>query len=131
VSRNRHTLCPAVGVKTEGRGTGTLTVPPEETTGFEVAIERLLGVAGAGIERQAQLTQALQTRIVVEQAKGVLSERLAIDVDAAWELLRRAARNDRIKIHDLAAQVVGSRATPASIASVLDENTPRRGRQAV
>ena len=96
-------------------------MPDEETAGLEVAIERLLGVAGVGIERQAQLTQALHTRIVIEQAKGVLSERFDLDVDRAWGLLRAAARHDRIKIHDLAAEVVRSRSTPPSIASMLEQ----------
>lgn len=111
-------------------GTERLRVPAEETTGYALAVERLLGVAGAGIERQAQLTQALQTRIVIEQAKGVLSERLGLDVDTAWDLLRRAARHDRIKIHDLAAEVVGSRSTPSSIASMLEQQRQARGHAA-
>lgn len=106
-------------------------MPAEETTtGLELALERLLAVTGAGIERQAQLSQALRTRIVIEQAKGVLSERLGLDVDTAFELLRRAARHDRIKVHDLAAEVVGSRATPPSIASMLDQQRRQRGRAA-
>jgi AmiR/NasT family two-component response regulator len=101
-------------------------VRDEETTGFEVAIERLLGVTGVGMQRQMQLTQALRTRIVIEQAKGVLSERLGVDVDTAWELLRRAARHDRIKIHDLATEVVESRSTPASITSILEQQRAAR-----
>ena len=92
-----------------------------ETIGLELAIERLLAVTGAGLERQAQLMWALQTRVVIEQAKGVLGERLGLDVETAFELLRRAARHDRIKIHDLAADVVASRTTPPSILAVLDQ----------
>jgi ANTAR domain len=121
---NAYVLCPAVERDGE-RGKRRLRVPDEETAGFEVAIERLLGVAGAGIERQAQLTEALQTRIVIEQAKGVLSERFELDIDTAFDLLRGAARHDRIKIHDLAAEVVRSKSTPPSIASMLEQQ--RRG----
>jgi AmiR/NasT family two-component response regulator len=69
--------------------------------------------------RVAQLQQALDTRIVIEQAKGVLAERYCLRMDDAFALLRRAARGNRIKIHDLAAQVVASRATPAPILHTL------------
>ena len=86
---------------------------PEE---LQVIVRRLLGVTGAAYERRAQLERALRTRIVIEQAKGVLAERFAIDVDEAFELLRKAARSHRTKIHTLANEVVQSRETPRAIA---------------
>jgi len=52
-----------------------------------------------------QLRTALTTRIVIEQAKGMLAERLDIDVDEAFERLRREARNRRMNLHVLAAAV--------------------------
>lgn len=87
---------------------------------LELVVERLIAVTGAGMERQAQLAQALQTRIVLEQAKGVLAERMALDPDSAFDVLRRAARHHRLKLHDLAAEVVSSRVTPAPITSILE-----------
>ena len=63
----------------------------------------------------AQLEQALNSRIVIEQAKGVLAERYRLDIERAFELLRRAARTNRIRIHDLAASVVTSPRTPTAI----------------
>ena len=66
-------------------------------------------------EENAQLQRALDTRIVIEQAKGVLAERFALDVDEAFELLRRSARNNRLRLHELAARVVSSRVTPPEI----------------
>src|SRR5205823_7929832 len=45
-----------------------------------------------------QLRTALVTRIIIEQAKGMLAERLAIEVDDAFERLRREARNRRMKL---------------------------------
>jgi AmiR/NasT family two-component response regulator len=66
-------------------------------------------------ERNHQLQRALESRIVIEQAKGVLVERLALAPDDAFEILRRAARSQRRRIHDLAAEVVASRDTPALI----------------
>jgi hypothetical protein len=70
-------------------------------------------------ELVAQLQTALDSRIVIEQAKGILAERLAIDVDQAFELLRRAARRNRMRIHLVASAVTTSPATPAEITTAL------------
>lgn len=68
------------------------------------------------LEREnAQLRQALESRIVIEQAKGVLAERYATAVDVAFELLRRAARSSQLRLHDLAADVVAANETPLAI----------------
>jgi AmiR/NasT family two-component response regulator len=90
---------------------------PEE---LHVVVRRLLGVTGAAYERRAQLERALRTRIVIEQAKGVLAERFALDVEEAFELLRNGARSHRMKIHALAAEVVESRETPRAIAEARE-----------
>lgn len=91
---------------------------PEE---MQVVVRRLLGVTEAAYERRAQLEQALRTRIVIEQAKGVLAERHDLDVEGAFELLRRAARSSRTKIHVLAAEVVASRESPEAIRDALND----------
>lgn len=65
----------------------------------------------------AQLEHALSSRIVIEQAKGVLAERLETSVDEAFELLRRSARNARTNLHELAARVVDEPQTPGDVAS--------------
>ena len=75
-------------------------------------------------ERNAQLQRALTSRVVIEQAKGVLAERFGVTPDEAFELLRRAARSNRRPIHGLAADVVGSRVTPAEIAGVAEPALP-------
>ena len=66
-------------------------------------------------ERVEQLQTALETRIVVEQAKGVLAERFHLTVDDAFLLLRYAARSSRTNLHELAREIVGTRATPRSV----------------
>lgn len=55
-----------------------------------------------------QLEHALAARVLVEQAIGVLSERLAVSPREAFELLRRVARRGGIRVHDLSRAVVRS-----------------------
>jgi AmiR/NasT family two-component response regulator len=87
----------------------------------EIALARLLGVTGSALERSGQLQQALESRIVIEQAKGVLAERFDLDVEEAFELLRRAARSNRLRIHELAAVVVASKTSPPEIENARGE----------
>ena len=63
----------------------------------------------------AQLERALESRIVIEQAKGVHAERMGLELDEAFELLRYAARSNRIKLHALAEAVVSARTTPPEL----------------
>jgi AmiR/NasT family two-component response regulator len=91
---------------------------PEE---MQMVVRRLLGVTEAAYERRAQLEQALKTRIVIEQAKGVIAERHAVDVEQAFEILRQAARSSRIKIHALAADVVAGRESPPAVVAALSK----------
>ena len=53
-----------------------------------------------------QLQRALESRVVIEQAKGRLAERHGIAVSEAFELLRRHARRNSRKLHDVARDVV-------------------------
>jgi GAF domain-containing protein len=62
-----------------------------------------------------QLQYALDHRVVIEQAKGVLMEREGLDQRAAFELLRKRARASRQRVVDLAKRVVaGEPIEPAS-----------------
>jgi AmiR/NasT family two-component response regulator len=74
----------------------------------------------------AQLVHALESRVVIEQAKGVLRERYGISTEEAFELLRHAARSNRMKIHALAARVVSSSETPPEFGRVLPPQAPTR-----
>ena len=52
-----------------------------------------------------QLQHALNSRVVIEQAKGVLAERLAVDMDTAFEALRQYARSHNLKLTETAHAV--------------------------
>ena len=54
-----------------------------------------------------QLRHALQSRVVIEQAKGALAQRDGIEVGAAFEHLRGRARAEQRSLADVAALVVG------------------------
>lgn len=64
-----------------------------------------------------RLREALNTRVVMEQAKGVVAERAGIDMQEAFGRLRRHARNHNLLLADLAQQI-SSKALPVS---ALDE----------
>jgi hypothetical protein len=66
-----------------------------------------------------QLRTALESRIVIEQAKGILSERFGISLDDAFGVLRRAARSSRRRLHELAKDVTATRETPPEIRQLL------------
>jgi GAF domain-containing protein len=60
-----------------------------------------------------QLQNALNSRVIIEQAKGVLAERRRISIDAAFTVLRDYARNHNLRLSDLARQVAdGSGSAP-------------------
>lgn len=56
--------------------------------------------------RGDQLQTALTSRVVIEQAKGVLAERGGLDVQTAFERMRRYARAHRHRLVDVARDVV-------------------------
>jgi AmiR/NasT family two-component response regulator len=60
-----------------------------------------------------QLQSALNTRVIIEQAKGVLAERGSVDMDRAFELLRSHARRTHQRLADVALAVVQNADTTA------------------
>jgi len=52
------------------------------------------------------LQTALNSRVLIEQAKGVIAERRHIDMAQSFTLLRRSARARNRRLSDLARAVV-------------------------
>ena len=67
-----------------------------------------------------QLQRALDTRVVIEQAKGILAGRHAMDTEAAFEILRGYARHSRTKLHEVSQNVVTGAVDPVSAAKNKD-----------
>lgn len=60
-----------------------------------------------------QLNRALNTRIVIEQAKGVVAESATVDMEQAFNRLRRHARNHNARLADV-AYAVTTKSLPVS-----------------
>jgi len=84
-----------------------------------VAVARLLAVTHATYERRAQLEHALQSRVTIEQAKGVVAERYDLDLEEAFQLIRRAARTNRMKLHDLVAAIRPGEPSPPELLAAV------------
>lgn len=62
-----------------------------------------------------QLQHALQSRTVIEQAKGVVAEQCDVDTSEAFEVMRRFARSGNRRLHDIARDVVDGALTGAEL----------------
>jgi AmiR/NasT family two-component response regulator len=85
----------------------------------QTELEQLRALNAQLAERTRQLETALHSRIVIEQAKGMLAARHGLSVDAAFEALRGAARSHQLRLHDLARRVIDEPATPIVIRQYL------------
>lgn len=110
----------AIPMRLRGQVVGALNLFRSETgslTADDVVVAQALAdVATIGILQHRatsdarvvneQLNHALKSRIVIEQAKGMVAEHAHIDMDAAFARLRTHARNHNLRLADLAATVV-------------------------
>jgi GAF domain-containing protein len=62
-----------------------------------------------------QLQTALNNRVIIEQAKGVLAERSQLDMGAAFERLRKYARNHNRRLADVAEALIAGRLSAADL----------------
>ncbi|MGW2541374.1 ANTAR domain-containing protein, partial [Kitasatospora sp. NPDC001574] len=82
-----------------------MSEPESESARLRATIDRLRGE----VEGQRR---AMRTRAVIEQAKGILIERISCSPDAAFGHLVRLSQDSNRKLADLAADLVGSVAPP-------------------
>jgi AmiR/NasT family two-component response regulator len=62
------------------------------------------------LELSEQLNEAMASRAVIEQAKGILMARdPGLDAAAAFEMLRSASQRENVKLRDIAREVVDRR----------------------
>jgi transcriptional regulator with GAF, ATPase, and Fis domain len=112
-----------VPIVLEGGPIGTLNVydaRPHEWSDAEInaigsftpVISTLLRVAaraGLAEETARQLQFALEHRVLIEQAKGILMERDGVDAGIAFERLRSVARSNRLKLAEVARSLIEGR----------------------
>lgn len=71
-----------------------------------VDLDALRARASRAQEVADQLQRALETRVVIEQAKAFVAADRGIDVGEAFEVLRRHARSNNVKLREVATAVV-------------------------
>lgn len=57
---------------------------------------------------------------MIEQATGMLAERHGLELEQAFQLMRRAARSNQRKIRELASRIRPGSETPPELAALLD-----------
>ena len=77
-----------------------------------------------------QLQTALNSRVIIEQAKGKLAERLGIDMGQAFTLLRDYVRAHNLRLADVAHAFVDGTEPLAAITTTRPQQTPPGAAQA-
>jgi GAF domain-containing protein len=89
----------------------------DEDVGLDLAGAAAIVLANAGAYWQAaqlseQLTEAMKSRAVIEQAKGMLMAQTPhLSAEDAFDLLRRASQRENLKLRDIAQRIVDRRAS--------------------
>lgn len=79
-----------------------------------IAILQLRAAHEAQVLNQ-QLNTALESRIVIEQAKGIIASREGLDLDASFDRLRTHARNNNIRLTDAAKAITIGELAPSAL----------------
>ncbi|MGH2819277.1 MAG: ANTAR domain-containing protein [Actinomycetota bacterium] len=120
-------LCSLIAYPLTVRGVvlGALNLYSHELSGFAdqdqelgalFAAQSAVALANAALYQSAlrlsdQLKEAMESRGVIEQAKGVLMEREHCSPDEAFEMLRTASQHLNRKVRDIASEIVASSQT--------------------
>jgi len=78
-----------------------------------------------GTDLADQLQGALNSRVLLEQAKGVVAERRQVGMDEAFALLRSYARNNRKQLSAVARAIIDHSLAPAELHLVDVEHQAR------
>jgi len=78
------------------------SVMADMATGYLINVSR----QQAQLELTGQLQHALTTRVVIEQAKGMVAERKSVPLDESYELIRQHARRHNATVHSVADAIV-------------------------
>jgi GAF domain-containing protein len=71
----------------------------------------------------AQLQGALNSRVAIEQAKGMIVERARVDMEEAFARLRRYARGHNLRLSELAASLVDGSASLDAVAGTAQSDS--------
>ena len=83
----------------------------------------------ASLEAQVlnqQLQHALNSRTVIEQAKGMVAQRAGLNMEQAFSALRTHARNHNLRLVDVAEAVIGGTLAPAALGRLRGAGRPHR-----
>jgi len=58
---------------------------------------------------QGQLQRALDSRVIIEQAKGYISQSRSLDMDSAFQLIRAYARTNQSRLSEVASDIVSGK----------------------
>jgi len=99
--------------------TGQLTDTARRTAQALVDVATIGLLQERSIRHQEILTEQLQgalnSRVLVEQAKGLLAERLGLDMNGSFAALRGYARRHNVKLSDVARSVIAGRINSADL----------------
>ena len=118
-----HGILSTLGVPllSQGTGIGAMNLYARTAHSFtpeDATLATELGVAAASVlanvcaywtafDLGQQLDEAMRTRAVIEQAKGMLMARSpALTADEAFDVLRRASQRENVKLRTIAARLV-------------------------
>lgn len=74
-----------------------------------------------------QLQHALDSRVCIEQAKGIVAASLGVDLQAAFDLLRGHARGLGLRLVDVTGDVVAGQLAPSALIAAGAPGSPAPG----
>lgn len=91
---------------------GDVNVFDEESEQIALLVAAHAAIAFSDAQEIAQLTQALDTRDLIGQAKGILMERFKVTSQQAFLVLTKASSDSNIKLRDVAQHLASSGEIP-------------------